>query len=742
VVDIFLIGWLSVLLGIILATWPFSFWSWGLVVGFTFFVRERTVLVLALALGLLRASSQWFGPIEIDSLATDRTEKTFEIKIVDSTSFGSLAELTSANGVPRSSPSFVRISKPLNVGHFYRVRAELLPLSTYEVELGLSKERRMMNQNVLGKLRLRGGDPVELIKEPSLRDRWREVIFQWLESPFQALSGFKRALVLGDTNGIPPQIWSSMNYLGLSHFVVMDGSHLALMIFLFSLLARRLCRFFRCRTTHPWFRLLVILMTVIFFFLCSPDTSLLRALMVFMIVSALAPFFPFLLRYKPTERLAAIGTVFALVNPMSALTPSYALSFGAAYGILRPGEWPDPSPRILKILFPYFLISPICFVFGLIVHPLSPILNLLIFPVFVFLIFPVAVCSKLIPFGDPCADFLVRTFYTSMNRTSAFLQMHTSTTKWPAYFIIPILISTVVLFALRPIKFKIRFLSLSILFLTATMGSLLWYPFQHSERKGVEISVLDVGQGDALFISMEDKKIVIDGGGPALGTRQLFPALLNKFGNWIDLWVLTHFDRDHRGNFQEIGGLIRPQNIWIPRFDASVFSAWIKDSFPTRSIFEIERNPLRICSQNYCLESWIWHRRLSEKWENLRVGNEDCIVLQLKTRSTGILLGLFLGDLPREGERAFLQEVFGDRAENPVVQSLALLKAGHHGSRTSTSEDLVAFFRPEVALITSGRENQFHFPHAETIDRLERWGTKIFRVDELGSFNVQIREGT
>jgi len=65
-----------------------------------------------------------------------------------------------------------------------------------------------------------------------------------------------------------------------------------------------------------------------------------------------------------------------------------------------------------------------------------------------------------------------------------------------------------------------------------------------------------------------------------------------------------------------------------------------------------------------------------------------------------------------------------------------VLKIGHHGSKTSTSETLLRALKPEVALISAGRGNRFHFPHGSVVERLERWGTSIFRTDTIGSFKL------
>jgi competence protein ComEC len=88
------------------------------------------------------------------------------------------------------------------------------------------------------------------------------------------------------------------------------------------------------------------------------------------------------------------------------------------------------------------------------------------------------------------------------------------------------------------------------------------------------------------------------------------------------------------------------------------------------------------------------------------------------------------GDLEKEGEARVLKYA------GEGVQS-KLLKAGHHGSRTSSSLSFLQVVKPEAALISVGINNQFHHPHPSTIKRFEDLGIKVYRTDLNGTITVR-----
>lgn len=112
-------------------------------------------------------------------------------------------------------------------------------------------------------------------------------------------------------------------------------------------------------------------------------------------------------------------------------------------------------------------------------------------------------------------------------------------------------------------------------------------------------------------------------------------------------------------------------------------------------------------------------------WERQGVRNDDSVVLEVIYRDVAML---FLGDVSAGIERAILPQL----SYAPV----RVLKIAHHGSRTSTSQELLDFWRPQVAIISCGRGNTFGHPSPEVIARLSASGIAVYRTDLDGEVTV------
>jgi beta-lactamase superfamily II metal-dependent hydrolase len=249
-------------------------------------------------------------------------------------------------------------------------------------------------------------------------------------------------------------------------------------------------------------------------------------------------------------------------------------------------------------------------------------------------------------------------------------------------------------------------------------------------RKGVDIQVLDIGQGDGLLLRVDGKKIAIDGGGPRLGARQLLPEIQKYFGGHIDLWVFSHFDQDHRGNFGEIEARLSIGKIWVPRLDGSTFSKMLRAQH--RESLIIGQNELL----EFSTEKHSWNCvSVNEAIAYVKVGNDDSLSCALSNRKTHDILFVSTGDLPSRLEPKVL-DAFTQMGLKVPENGIMVLKLGHHGSKTSSSGIFLDGLRPQIGIITAGRQNQYRFPHEPVLERLLSRGVRVFRVDALGNFKV------
>lgn len=261
----------------------------------------------------------------------------------------------------------------------------------------------------------------------------------------------------------------------------------------------------------------------------------------------------------------------------------------------------------------------------------------------------------------------------------------------------------------------------------------------------VRITLLDVGQGEALFLELPGgRRMLVDAGGVPggrfdIGARVVAPFLLRQWVGSLDVLVLTHAQADHIGGAPAILRGFPVGEVWSGDTPyPSVTFLWVQEYLRHRRI------PHRIVSADSPPIRWgeatleVLHPP-SRKRDPARVvpvervrPNDASLVVRLRLGSQAALLA---GDVEREGESALLRRPGGLRA--------TLLKVPHHGSRTSSSEAFLAAVQPGVAVVSSGYRNRFNHPHPEVVERYRALGIRLYRTDLHGAIGVEMRpEGT
>ena len=240
---------------------------------------------------------------------------------------------------------------------------------------------------------------------------------------------------------------------------------------------------------------------------------------------------------------------------------------------------------------------------------------------------------------------------------------------------------------------------------------------------GMEVHFIDVGQGDATLIKADGHAMLIDAGENNKGTAvQLY---LQKQGvKQLDYLVLTHTDSDH------IGGA----DVIISKFDiGQIFlSDFKKDNKTYRELMD---------SMNYK------HMTFStpEVGTEFTLGNATFTILAPNAAyedpnisSIALIVDygensfLFSGDCEEEAERDIL--------ENGMNLDVDVYQVGHHGSRSSSTEDFLDAMSPEYAVISCEEKNSYGHPHAQTLNNLRARRIKVFRTDEQGSI-IAVSDG-
>ncbi len=249
---------------------------------------------------------------------------------------------------------------------------------------------------------------------------------------------------------------------------------------------------------------------------------------------------------------------------------------------------------------------------------------------------------------------------------------------------------------------------------------------------GLEVTILDVGQGDGIFLRTADgMSMMIDGGSTdvsGVGTYRIGPYLKAGGVQTVSWWFVTHADADHISGIKEL--LEDPDGLRIGNLVLPYVSEELRDH-AYQNLAELARQQgtaVRYMARGDVIETeTVMIRCLAPEPEHSYASrNEYSLVLDVTYKEFSML---FTGDLEDGPEQ--LLSVSGQ------LQDYDVLKVAHHGSRYSTSEEFLALTRPEYAFISCGIRNSYGHPHEELLERLDTAGCQTFITPESGAIILQ-----
>ena len=249
----------------------------------------------------------------------------------------------------------------------------------------------------------------------------------------------------------------------------------------------------------------------------------------------------------------------------------------------------------------------------------------------------------------------------------------------------------------------------------------------------VQVTVLDVGQGDGIFVrGPSGGNYFIDGGSSdvsAAGIYRIEPYLLSCAVDSLDYVIVTHGDEDHCSGILE---LLEDQELGV-RISTLVLPA---EEYRDEKLREIgrkaEENGTRVVEMTAGQSLTEADGEFSitclapETGAGIEPGNAASLVLDVRYGRFGMLL---TGDVEGEGEEKLLKS--GRLTACPV------LKAAHHGSKNSGEEAFLESVRPLAAVISAGIGNRYGHPHPETLERLEEIGCSVYTTQECGAVTIR-----
>jgi competence protein ComEC len=259
------------------------------------------------------------------------------------------------------------------------------------------------------------------------------------------------------------------------------------------------------------------------------------------------------------------------------------------------------------------------------------------------------------------------------------------------------------------------------------MVALLWPQPIHARPHVLEVSALDVGQGDSLLVvTPEGRAVMVDCGGPTggslaqhgnfeIGEDVVSPVLWSRGVHRLDAVVLSHAHSDHMGGMFAVLRNFRPRELWVGNNPLTQqYQALMTEAehlhiavrhFHAGDVLQYGGMDVRVLAPS------------ADYVPGAEAKNDDSLVLRVAYGKTSALLE---GDAEAssESQMTMLPSIHSD-----------VLKVGHHGSKTSTTEGFLAAVSPRYAVVSVGSHNLYHHPRFETLEHLQEEGARTYRTD-------------
>ncbi len=549
------------------------------------------------------------------------------------------------------------------------------------------------------------------------RNAWRDSVRQRLMAvDTRGREAGLAALVLGDGSGLAAEDWQVLQDTGTVHLLVISGQHIGLLAGLVYGLVAGLARYGCWPRTLPWLPWacgLAFAAALAYGLLAGFGVPVQRACVMVALVLLWRLRFRHLGIWWPL--LLALNGVLVL-EPLASLQPGFWLSFAAVAvlgltfgGRLGPWSfwqaWTRPQWMIAIGLFPVLLVL------GLPISLSAPLANLVAVPWISLMVLPLALLGTVLlplPFVGEGLLWLAGGALDGLFMGLTWLAGHVPawvpTEVAPVYWCISL---TGVVLLLLPKGVPFRLLGWPMLLLAV-------FPPQTLVPHGrVEVTQLDVGQGQAFILRTRHHTLLYDAGPRSgafdLGARVVLPSLRKLGVRTLDMMLLSHADADHAGGAMAIA-----------------------NGMPIKRVVggETERLPAVLNTQP-CIsgEQWQWDGVSFELWQwtDAVAGNPKSCVLLVQANGERLLL---TGDIDRAAEQVLLS--------TPLAVSTDWLQAPHHGSRSSSSRAFLQRLAPKSVLISRGRGNAFGHPHPQVLERYRALGSRVYDSAEQGAVRLQL----
>lgn len=260
---------------------------------------------------------------------------------------------------------------------------------------------------------------------------------------------------------------------------------------------------------------------------------------------------------------------------------------------------------------------------------------------------------------------------------------------------------------------------------------------QYNSEDELQIHIIDVGQAESILIVQDGFTMLVDSGDNFTGD-DVVKYIKNLGIDKIDIFLITHFHRDHAGGAHKIISSLDVKKIVCHKFsDLSTMQErfWYIDMSISRSIRETFGS-MSIFMESACENNKLKNFDVGDAKVYTLSQNNDAVNVNNKSIVFKLIYGdfsmLFMADAESEVEKELLEE--------DADLSADVLKIGHHGSKTSTTDEFLDKVNPKYAVVSCGNGNDYNHPYGAVTKRFEDKNIPLYRTDELGDIVITVKD--
>lgn len=612
-------------------------------------------------------------------------------------------------------------------------------------------------------------EPFQVIRaEMGLRaklETWRRVAYEKLSEA--SPEGLLPALVLGCSRDISQETRMTFGRLGIAHVLAVSGLHFGLIAIALNFVLTHIFghipfvmrRFGKKRAAAA----IALPGLAVYLLFVGAPISAQRALLMVAVSTAGR------LACRKPERARALclaGMLILIHEPMAVFSISFQLSFSAVLGIIWGSDFYESELRkrieetdvsSLRLKLRCSMISTLVMTIStsLTTAPfviwhfgqlpfMGTLTNLIVIPYVSFILMPLAIIAavfitvdlplavQIVPIAETAEMLLVKFAETA----DGIIPLNClEITAHPFICVLSACTAVSILYHFRFKPWRILCALFVIIAMTVCLILSQVQPRFWTKPDDMRITFVAMGQADATLIEFPNGHVMLIDAGSESGREQnnaeirLLPYLRHLGIRHIDTLVLTHSDYDHVAGVRPALSQVTVGQIWHNGFAPKSEPNFWQNLLPeyTHLMHDVSQLPAHHHIDTTSIEI-LWPRQNSTQVlesRNALNSNEMSIVMKL---NYGQFSALFMGDAGVPVEQQLLRQT--------TMRTVTLLKAGHHGSKSASSQSWIHAIRPAVAIFSTGLRNRYKFPHAVVQRRLHQAQTQMFRTDRHGSIQV------